>query len=87
MMVMLDSGSPPISLAHGSGPSSIASSPGGLSIPGGVLPTSSSLGRRRTRSNRNLNQHQNQNINLLQMAPEAMDVEEEGRDRKRVARR
>lgn len=32
-------------------------------------------------------QHQNQNINVIQNMSEAMDVEEEGRERKRVARR
>ena len=85
MMVMLDSGSSPITLAHGSGPSSIASSPGGVNIQG--MPTTSSLGRRRNRSSRTLNQHQNQNINVIQVTPEAMDVEEDGRERKRVARR
>lgn len=82
MMVMLDSASSPISLARGGGPSSTASSPGGVNLPG--APTTSSLGRRRPRSSRNLMQHQNQNINV---PPEAMDVEEDGRERKRVARR
>jgi len=85
MMVMLDSSSSPMTLAHGSGPSSIASSPGGVNIQG--MPTTSSLGRRRNRSSRTLNQNQNQNINVIQVAPEAMDVEEDGRERKRVARR
>ena len=84
-MMMLDSSSPPISIS--SGPSSVVSSPCGLTTTGGVGAVSV-VGRRRTRSTRNLNnQLQNQNIFVNQVASEAMDVEEEGRERKRVARR
>ncbi|KAM6493045.1 hypothetical protein JOM56_011179 [Amanita muscaria] len=86
MMMMLDAASTPVSIDGSSGPPSpaihhvsnhLASSNGMQLAPG--------LGRRRTRSSRISSQHQMQNqaINL-----DAMDVEEEnGRERKRVARR
>ncbi|KDR78124.1 hypothetical protein GALMADRAFT_245156 [Galerina marginata CBS 339.88] len=87
VMMMLDN--PPISIG---GPSSTVSSPGGVGYNNNTTyagTTGSSLGRRRTRSTRNLGQLQphNSNINVLQMDPEGMDVEEDGRERKRVARR
>ncbi|KAF8963233.1 hypothetical protein BDZ97DRAFT_1821176 [Flammula alnicola] len=89
VMMMLDSNSPTISIG---GPSSAGSSPG---ITGGnhagtySSNAGSSLSKRRTRSSRNLSQLQahNPNISVIQMAPEDMDVEEDGRERKRVARR
>ncbi|KJA26503.1 hypothetical protein HYPSUDRAFT_63772 [Hypholoma sublateritium FD-334 SS-4] len=83
MMMMLDSNSPAISIG---GPSSAVSSPGGTGTANGGAHTSSSLGRRRTRNSRNLQPH-NSNISVVQMAPEEMDIEEDGRERKRVARR
>jgi len=43
--------------------------------------------RRRTKSNKGQQQLQNQNINVMQQSPEAMDTEDDGRERKRVARR
>lgn len=87
MMMMLDSASPvPIdstSMAHSS-PMMPGSIPNGASGHG----TGSANTRRRTRSTRMLpHQHQNQNISVIQNMSEAMDVEEEGRERKRVARR
>ncbi|CAA7264019.1 unnamed protein product [Cyclocybe aegerita] len=79
MMMMIESAAP----VNIGGPSSTVSSPGGtLGASCGIA--GSSLGRRRTRSSRNIAQLQNQNINL---GSEAMDVEEDGRERKRVARR
>jgi len=86
MMMMLDSGPSSISIAPGGGSSSVVSSgtvtTSTMGAPSGVV-------RRRTRSARNPGQHQvqNQNINVIQIASEAMDVEEEGRERKRIARR
>ncbi|PPQ75941.1 hypothetical protein CVT24_002492 [Panaeolus cyanescens] len=92
MMMMLDSSSPTINI--GGGPSSAVSTPG---APATHFHHSGSpnLSRRRTRSarnlNLNLNQHasqlQNQNLNVIQVPNEAMDVEEEGRERKRANRR
>ncbi|KAJ8085628.1 hypothetical protein PM082_004446 [Marasmius tenuissimus] len=71
VMMMLDS------------PSSVSS---GSSAPSPVATPSAITTRRRTRSSRgnNLSHVQNQNLNLT---PEDMDVEEDGRERKRVARR
>lgn len=85
MMMMLDASSPPLSLTHGpgSGPSSVVSSPGGT--PSAGMGMGAGAGRRRSRTSRNLGQ--NQNLSVLQMASEAMDVEEDGRERKRVSRR
>ncbi|TFK18331.1 hypothetical protein FA15DRAFT_709956 [Coprinopsis marcescibilis] len=83
MMMMLESASSP-----GPSSSSPASHGGGFGngVNGGSVPH-----RRRTRSTRNLAhgaQSQNQNVNTIVQSPsEAMDVEEEGRERKRVARR
>ena len=77
MMMMLDATVPP-------------STPGVMSQVGGapVAPAShSSSGRRRIRNGRGQQQQpQNQNINLLP-STEAMDIEDDGRERKRVARR
>ncbi|KAF8809886.1 hypothetical protein BYT27DRAFT_7093182 [Phlegmacium glaucopus] len=89
VMMMLDSSSAPISFGD---PSSVVSSPGGAgSMNAGAYmgSTGPNLGKRRTRSSRNLNQiqSQNQNINVIQVSPEPMDVEEDGRERKRAARR
>ncbi|KAF4590452.1 hypothetical protein AB1N83_005132 [Pleurotus pulmonarius] len=61
---------------------SVANSASTLAPPGGNH--SAIATRRRTRSARNLALHHNQNI---MQPPEAMDVEEDGRDRKRVTRR
>ncbi|KAF9552096.1 hypothetical protein CPC08DRAFT_738261 [Agrocybe pediades] len=89
VMRMLDSVSPATAISIGGGASSTVSSPGGV---GGSnnCNSGSSLSRRRTRSSRNLNQLQahNQSISVIQMDLDNMDTEEdEGRDRKRVARR
>ncbi|KAJ8522224.1 hypothetical protein ONZ45_g1127 [Pleurotus djamor] len=75
MMVMLDPA-----------PSPISSSPASSTMSPPVHSASVSLNtRRRTRSSRSLaTLHQHHNV---VPPPEAMDVEEEGRDRKRVARR
>ncbi|KAF9528761.1 hypothetical protein CPB83DRAFT_853715 [Crepidotus variabilis] len=83
MMMMLDASSPTLSISPGTASSSSTGSP--ATGPG----SGSVIGRRRTRSSRNIGQHQsqNQNINLIQVASEAMDIEEDGRERKRVARR
>jgi hypothetical protein len=88
VMMMLDSSSAPISIGD---PSSVVSSPGPGSMNAGTYmgSTGSNLGKRRTRSSRNLSQIQshNQNINVIQVSPEPMDIEEDSRERKRVARR
>jgi len=87
VMMMLDSSSAPISIGD---PSSVVSSPGGSMNTGTYMgSTGQNPGRRRTRSSRNLGQiqPQNQNINVIQVSPEPMDVEEDGRERKRVTRR
>jgi hypothetical protein len=87
VMMMLDSSSTPISI----GDPSIVSSPGAGSMNAGTYMggAGANIGKRRTRSSRNLSQiqTQNQNINVLQVSPEPMDVEEDGRERKRAARR
>ncbi|KAJ2936058.1 hypothetical protein H1R20_g1037, partial [Candolleomyces eurysporus] len=80
-------------------PTSVSASPA-LSIGGahggapglGLNATGSHTSRRRTRSTRNLGhamQPSNQNFNIAaaQASAEAMEVEEDGRERKRVARR
>jgi hypothetical protein len=87
MMMMLDSGPSSISIAPGGGSSSVVSSAGAVTT--STMGAPSGVVRRRTRSARNAGQHQvqNQNINVIQIASEAMDVEEEGRERKRIARR
>lgn len=88
VMMMLDSSSAPISITD---TNSVASSPGSGSMNAGTYmgSTGSNFGKRRTRSSRNFGQiqSQNQNINVIQVSPEPMDVEEEVRERKRVARR
>jgi len=88
VMMMLDSSSAPISIGD---PSSVVSSPGPGSMNAGTYmgSTGTNIGKRRTRSSRNLGQiqSQNQNINVIQVSPEPMDIEEDGRERKRVARR
>ena len=85
---MLDSSSAPISITD---PTSVASSPGAGSMNAGTYmgSTGPNFGKRRTKSSRNFGQiqSQNQNINVIQVSPEPMDVEEEVRERKRVARR
>jgi len=87
VMMMLDSSSAPISIAD----TSVVSSPSAGSMNAGTYmgSTGSNFGKRRTRSSRNFGQiqSQNQNINVIQVSPEPMDVEEELRERKRVARR
>lgn len=85
VMMMLDSNSQAISIG---GQSSNTSSPGGAGHnASGTYPgsTGSHTSKRRTRSSRNLTQLQPHNPNIV--APEDMDVEEDGRERKRVARR
>ncbi|KAF9477416.1 hypothetical protein BDN70DRAFT_861837 [Pholiota conissans] len=86
VMMMLDHNSPTISIG---GPSSAGSSPGGLGGTSGGGNTGSGLSKRRTRSSRNLHQLQphNSNISVVQKAAEDMDIDEDGRERKRVARR
>ncbi|KAF8716580.1 hypothetical protein AX14_009172 [Amanita brunnescens Koide BX004] len=86
MMMMLDAAAPPVSMGGGtSGPPSSGHHMSNLSAVGNGLPLVPALGRRRARSSRVTSQQQ-QALNLL--SAEAMDVEEEnGRDRKRVARR
>jgi len=80
MMMMFDAAAPP----NTTGAMSQAPSLGGAP----AVPTShSSLGRRKIKSVRGQQQQsQNQNINLSP-STEAMDIEDDGRERKRVARR
>lgn len=82
MMMMLDSASSPATSS--SAPHSSSTMGNGASGTPGALSS-----RRRTRSSRNLalQQSHNQNLALIQSASEAMDVEDDGRERKRVARR
>jgi hypothetical protein len=76
-MMMLDASSPPVG--------SSSAPPGGVPIVNGIHHGSSGFtSRRRTRSTKNLAL---QNQNFIQPATEAMDVEEDGRERKRIARR
>ncbi|KAF8624310.1 hypothetical protein AX15_005940 [Amanita polypyramis BW_CC] len=87
MMMMLDAASAPVSMAGSSPSPSPALHMSNLSV-GNGLPSGPGLSRRRTRNRVNSQQQQlsNQTLNLLQV--EAMDVEEDnGRDRKRIARR
>ncbi|KAF9077409.1 hypothetical protein BDP27DRAFT_1413823 [Rhodocollybia butyracea] len=84
VMMMLDpsstSSSPP---SVGSSTSTPGSSP--ALVHGHVHNATS---RRRTRSTRNSHQNQNLGLNLnIGLASEAMDIEEDGRERKRVTRR
>lgn len=95
MMMILDSGSTPVSIGGSSMPPPSPSGPGNINgVYSGSPNHTAGLGmnRRRTRSTRSLThqahqQPQNQNINMIQVASEAMDIEEDGRERKRVARR
>ena len=91
VMMMLDSASPPLDVSI-----STDTSPGGASHSstnstaafGGTGATPS--GRRRTRSSRGSHTHghgQGVHANGTQQTAEAMDIEEDGRERKRVARR
>jgi hypothetical protein len=85
VMMMLDSGSPAISIGS---QSSNVSSPGGIVNNNGTTYTNGERSsKRRTRRNHSQLQTHNPNISLIQRTPEAMDVEEDGRERKRVARR
>ncbi|KAG5715608.1 hypothetical protein E4T56_gene8750 [Termitomyces sp. T112] len=96
VMMMLDAapssasvsidGSPLLPHAHAHS-SPTGCSAGAAAVGGGGAAGSS---RRRTRRQQNQHQHQNQNVgpNVTSTAlQDAMDVEEEGRERKRVARR
>lgn len=94
-MMMLDS-SPPVPIT-GSATSGMSPQGGtggfgaaGMNVHGGSVLSN----RRRTRSTRNLAhsltmQPQNQNVNVGQIPPSEsmMDTEEDGRERKRIARR
>lgn len=81
LMMMLDASSPVVG-------SSSSSSSGGLSASGAHHSSGGFATRRRTRSSKSLALQQSQSQNIIQPAPEAMDVEEEGgRERKRIARR
>ncbi|KAL0952938.1 hypothetical protein HGRIS_007151 [Hohenbuehelia grisea] len=88
MMMMLDSSSSPVPITPTSPNTFSPFSPVANSSPlaAGAHPHGSAASaRRRTRSSR-MTPQQNQNVALLPNS-EAMDVEEEGRERKRVARR
>ena len=92
VMMMLDSASSPldVSISTDSSPGSAShSSTNANTGLGGVSATAS--GRRRTRSSRGTHGHhghvQGIHVNGNQQGLEAMDVEEDGRERKRVARR
>ncbi|EKM76622.1 hypothetical protein AGABI1DRAFT_115711 [Agaricus bisporus var. burnettii JB137-S8] len=80
MMMMLDAATPTTT-----GSNTTTQSPSMANSP--ASPASfSGPARRRTRSNRG--HQQNQNINNMMQAPnESMDIEDDGRERKRVARR
>ncbi len=81
MMMMLDAATTPPTVGNALTQSStMGSSP--ASQPG-----HSNSGRRKTKNFRGQQQLQNQNINVIQPPPEAMDIEEDSRERKRVARR
>ncbi|KAK0451175.1 uncharacterized protein EV420DRAFT_725234 [Desarmillaria tabescens] len=77
VMMMLDSSSAPVSTSSTTASSNCSHGSG------------SGGNRRRTRSTRNNASHlQNQNVNSIQLSSEAMDIEDDnGRERKRVARR
>ena len=72
---------------------SLSSASNGMVPPGSSTHGYASTGplaRRRTRSSRNAAhamQAHNQNLNIAQPTGEAMDVEDDGRERKRVTRR
>lgn len=80
MMMMLDSASASVAPLDVSIDND--SSPGSVSH-GGVGPSATPSGRRRTRSTRTQN-HSNVHH---QPGTDAMDIEDDGRERKRVARR
>ncbi|GLB45729.1 hypothetical protein LshimejAT787_2600620 [Lyophyllum shimeji] len=87
MMMMLDSSASPVTIDSASSPHASATG-GGISPVSANYVSGSVSSRRRTRSSRTASQQaQNQNISLTQTAADAMDVEEDGRERKRVARR
>lgn len=77
MMMMLDGPT-----ANGNNPTTQSASIAGSPV---SQPSLSGSVRRRTKSNRGL--QQNQNINVIQPSTESMDIEDDGRERKRVARR
>ncbi|KAF8200252.1 hypothetical protein BJ912DRAFT_1054636 [Pholiota molesta] len=84
VMMMLDHSAPL------GGPSTAGAPPGGNGgAANGGGTAGSGLSKRRTRSARGVHQLQphNSNISVVQMSPEDMDIEEDGRERKRVARR
>jgi len=81
MMMMLDANSAPLPIS-GDVPGSPVI-PSGQTSPMFSGSNAHSLNKRRSRNMRSLNPGQNQNMTPT----DAMDVEEEGRERKRVARR
>ena len=81
MMMMLDANSAPLPIS-GDVPGTPVI-PSGQAVPMFGGSNAHSLNKRRSRNMRNLNPGQNQNLTPA----DAMDVEEEGRERKRVARR
>ncbi|KAF9447633.1 hypothetical protein P691DRAFT_671087 [Macrolepiota fuliginosa MF-IS2] len=83
MMMMLDAASTPTSTAS----VSTTQSPSMGNSPASQPNLSSSI-RRRTKSTRGQQQQlQNQNLNVIQQSSEAMEIEDDGRERKRIARR
>lgn len=78
-MMMLDSASSPVDLSI-----SAESSPGNAGTSAGSGSSAITGGRRRTRSMRT---HGHGHAGGNQQSAEAMDVEEDGRERKRVTRR
>jgi hypothetical protein len=92
VMMMLDSTSSPVDLSIGvdSPPGSTSHPPTNMNTGSGATSTTTPSGRRRTRSARGSHNHshvQTVHVNGNQQGVEAMDVEEDGRERKRVARR
>jgi hypothetical protein len=92
VMMMLDSTSSPVDLSIGmeSSPGSTSHPPTNMNTGSGATSTITPSGRRRTRSARGSHNHghvQTVHANGNQQSVEAMDVEEDGRERKRVARR
>jgi hypothetical protein len=80
MMMMLDATTP-----TNTGSNTTAQPPAVVNLP--ASPASfSGPARRRTRSNRGFQQNQNFN-NAMQPPNESMDIEDDSRERKRVARR
>ena len=86
--MMLDSTSSPVdlSISTDSPPSGASHPPTNLNTGSGAT-SATSGGRRRTRSARGSHNHSHVHVNGNQQGAEAMDVEEDGRERKRVARR